>query len=239
MNLPPIFAAIDTAEFDHARMLVDAVKGSGVGIKLGLEFFNKFGPQGVRDLELGNLPLFLDLKYHDIPNTVAGAVRSIAELEPDVMNVHAGGGLAMMKAAKQALDEEASKRARTTHLIAVTILTSMDDDDLDMVGQKAPVGEQVLRLAKLAQSAGLDGVVCSPHDIAAVRLACGPEFITVVPGVRPAGVAVGDQKRVMTPERAMAEGATSLVIGRAITGACDPKASAKQLVASIQSPSGL
>jgi len=234
MSLPPIFAAIDTADFDHARQLINAVKGSGVGIKLGLEFFNKFGPQGVKDLNLGDLPLFLDLKYHDIPNTVAGAVRSIAGLEPDVLNVHAGGGLAMMKAAKEALAEGAAARTKTTQLIAVTILTSLDDEDLAMIGQQTPLNEQVVRLASLTKKAGLDGVVCSPHDIAAINTACGPNFTTIVPGVRPAGVESGDQKRIMTPEKAMAEGATSLVIGRAITSAQDPKAAARQLVASLQ-----
>ena len=239
MTLPSIFAAIDTADFDRARELVDAVKGSGVGIKLGLEFFNKFGPEGVKALDLNGLPLFLDLKYHDIPNTVAGAVRSIAELEPDVINVHAAGGLAMLKAAKEALDEKAANRSVHTRLIAVTILTSMDDEDLEAVGQKTPVGDQVVRLALLAKKAGLDGVVCSPHDIASVREACGSDFVTVVPGVRPMNVSAGDQKRVMTPEKAMTEGATSLVIGRAISGSNEPKLAARQLVASLETNSSL
>jgi orotidine-5'-phosphate decarboxylase len=231
--LPKIFVAVDTAELDRARELVDAIRGTEAGVKLGMEFFNKFGPAGVRELNLDGTPVFIDLKYHDIPNTVAGAVRSISSLSPDVINVHAAGGEAMMRAAKKALDESTRDSDRRPALIAVTVLTSLDDSDLSDVGQQAPVLDQVVRLARLTQKSGLDGVVCSPNDVAAIRKACGEEFLTIVPGVRPSSVAQGDQKRVMTPEAAISQGASSLVIGRAITGADEPQKIIAGLLADI------
>ena len=188
------------------------------GLKLGLEFFSAHGPDGVRAFNDFGLPLFLDLKFHDIPNTVAGAVRAVAGLGAGIVNLHAAGGPAMMKAALEAARTANPK----TKVIAVTVLTSLGDDDLVSVGQRPPAGEQVLRLATLARDCGLDGVVCSAHEIAALRAALGPDFLLVVPGIRPAGSAVGDQGRVMGPKEAHKAGADILVIGRPITAAADP-----------------
>lgn len=225
---PKIFCAIDTPDLNHAKSLAKSISGTGCGIKLGLEFFNAFGPQGIRDIikEIGGTPVFLDLKYHDIPNTVAGAVKAVSALGVQYLNVHAAGGVEMMKAAKAAC-------APGTKLLAVTVLTSMDDVNLISVGQAVPAADQVERLAKLAHDAGLDGVVCSAHEISRLRSACGPDFVLMVPGIRPAGSDTGDQKRVMTPAEAMKAGATHLVIGRPITGAPDPAAAAREILGTI------
>ena len=167
----------------------------------------------------------------DIPNTVAGAVRAATKLRPMILNVHAGGGPAMMRAALEAAQDESNRLdIARPQVIAVTVLTSMDDDDLEAVGLREPAAEQVVRLARLAQACGLDGVVCSPREIVAIRAACGPDFTLVVPGIRPAGAAVGDQKRVMTPRDAIDAGADWLVIGRPITGAPDPAAAAQAIL---------
>ena len=225
MTLPKIFCAIDTNEMDLAIALVKQLDGI-CGIKLGLEFFNAPGVVGVlKVMEYAtDVPLFLDLKYHDIPNTVAGAVRAVTQnLKPAYLNVHASGGLEMMKAAKDACPPE-------TKLLAVTVLTSMDAENLRAVGQEADTAAQVERLAKLTQEAGLDGVVCSAHEIELIRRACGHDFVTMVPGIRPAGSATGDQKRVMTPKEAVDKGATHLVIGRPITQANDPAQAAREII---------
>jgi len=230
----PIFVAIDTPDRVGARELARRLGDSVGGIKLGLEFFNANGPEGVRDVTSGHDNLFLDLKYHDIPKTVASAVRAAVRLQPMILNVHAAGGAAMMRAARQAADEESARLGvRRPLVIAVTVLTSLDDADLGSVGQKGPVKEQVVRLARLAGDCGLDGVVCSPHEIAAIRDACGPDPTLVVPGIRPAGAVKGDQKRVMTPGEALAAGADWLVIGRPITGAADPAAAARRIAAEL------
>jgi orotidine-5'-phosphate decarboxylase len=226
----PIFVAIDTPDRERARDLARRVGDSVGGIKLGLEFFNANGPEGVRDVASGHDNLFLDLKYHDIPNTVAGAVRAAVRLWPMILNVHAAGGAAMMQAARQAAAEEAVRLGvRRPLVIAVTVLTSLDDAELEPVGQKGPVEEQVIRLARLARDCGLDGVVCSPLEIMPIREACGPDFTLVVPGIRPAGAVKGDQKRVMSPAEALAAGADWLVIGRPITSAPDPAAAARRI----------
>jgi orotidine-5'-phosphate decarboxylase len=175
------------------------------------------------------MPLFLDLKLHDIPNTVAGGVRAVADLKPALLTIHAGGGSAMMRAAVEA----ARETSPLTKMIAVTILTSLDDGDLDAMGYRDPVETQVLRLARLAQEAGVDGVVCSPREVAALRRQCGGDFILVVPGIRPAAAALGDQKRVMTPKDAIAAGASRLVIGRPITEAADPAEAARAIAAEV------
>lgn len=227
----PILVAIDTQELDRAKCLSRSLAGTVGGIKLGLEFFNAHGPVGVANVAGGRGDLFLDLKYHDIPNTVAGAVRAATKLRPMILNVHAGGGPAMMRAALEAAQDESIRLdIARPRVIAVTVLTSMADDDLEAVGQREPAAEQVVRLARLAQACGLDGVVCSPREIVAIRAACGPDFTLVVPGIRPAGAAVGDQKRVMTPRDAIDAGADWLVIGRPITGAPDPAAAAQTLL---------
>ena len=226
----PILVAIDTPDLDRAKSLSQSLAGDVGGIKLGLEFFNAHGPAGVTEVAGGRGDLFLDLKYHDIPNTVAGAVRAAMTLRPMILNVHAGGGPAMMRAALDAAEAESSRLGvARPMLIAVTVLTSMDDGDLTAVGQRGPAAEQVVRLARLTQDCGLDGVVCSPLEIAAIRDACGPDFTLIVPGIRPAGATVGDQKRVMTPREAVDAGADWLVIGRPITGAPDPAAAARDI----------
>lgn len=218
MSINPVFVAIDTPTLADARALVLAVAPHVGGVKLGLEFFAANGPSGVAAIAGLGLPIFLDLKLHDIPNTVAGAVRSLAPLAPALLTVHAAGGHAMLAAARAAAPA-------ATRVIAVTVLTSLDDDDLVAAGVADGTAAQVARLARLVRVAGCDGVVASPLETAAVR-AAWPEATIVVPGVRPAGSAVGDQKRVMTPRDALAAGASVLVIGRPITGASDPAAAA-------------
>ena len=225
----PIFVALDTTDLDYARQLAERVRGHVGGLKLGLEFFNAHGPQGVRGFEGAGLPVFLDLKFHDIPNTVAGAVRAAAQLGVSILNVHAQGGAAMMRAAVEA----ARTVSPSTRVIAVTMLTSLSDEDLPTVGLSPPVGDQVLRLASLARQCGLDGVVCSAHEIARLRSELGPDFLLVVPGIRPAGAAAGDQRRVMGPPQALAAGADVLVIGRPVTGAQDPGLAAQEIAQSL------
>jgi orotidine-5'-phosphate decarboxylase len=227
----PIFCAIDTPELARARGLATALRGAA-NIKLGLEFFAAHGPAGVREVA-GKAPLFLDLKLHDIPNTVAGAVRAVAPLKPLLLTLHSGGGPAMMREAAAAAAATA-QGGRRMQLLGVSVLTSLDDNDLTAVGQRGPVGEQVVRLALLARDNGLDGVVCSPLEVAALRAACGPKFLLVVPGIRLLGGTSGDQKRVMGPREALAAGADYLVIGRPITGAPDPAAAARALLAAAR-----
>jgi len=221
-----ILVAIDTTDVDRAQALAQALAGHVGGIKLGKEFFTANGPQGVRTVAGGEQPLFLDLKFHDIPNTVAGAIRAALALDPKILNVHAAGGRAMMQAAAEAAGEAGANRPL---LIAVTVLTSLGDEDLAEIGVNSSASDQVVRLARLAQNCGLDGVVCSAHEISAIRDACGADFKLVVPGIRPAWAAKGDQKRIMTPGEAVALGADYLVIGRPITGADDPIAAAKRI----------
>jgi orotidine-5'-phosphate decarboxylase len=209
--------------------LAAQLRGCVGGLKLGLEFFSAHGPDGVRPFVEMGLPVFLDLKYHDIPNTVAGACRAAAGLGVSILNVHAQGGSAMMRAAVEA----AKSVSPSTRVIAVTMLTSLGDDDLPSLGLTPPVGDQVVRLASLAKECGLDGVVCSAHEIVRLRKALGPDFLLVVPGIRPAGSALGDQRRVMGPAEAQAAGASVLVIGRPITGATDPSQAARDIAQSL------
>lgn len=235
MTLPKIYCAIDTGDLEAAKTMARAVAPAGCGLKLGMEFFNAQGPQGIAEIQKAQpgISLFIDLKYHDIPNTVAGAVRSIARLAPDFLNVHASGGLEMMKTALDALNDEAQKRSiKPPLLIAVTVLTSMDETAVTGVGWQLPIVDQVKRLASLTQQAGLAGVVCSPLEIAAVRDVCGPDFLTMVPGIRPAA-ANDDQKRIMTPKQAVAAGVHHMVIGRPITQAASPYDAARQILADI------
>jgi len=229
VNANSVFVALDTTDPDYARQLAERVRTSVGGLKLGMEFFNAHGPNGVRPfLDMG-LPVFLDLKYHDIPNTVAGACRAAASLGVSILNVHAQGGAAMMRAALDATKNVSP----STKLIAVTMLTSLSDEDLPSVGLTPPVGDQVLRLASLTQQCGLDGVVCSAHEIEPLRKELGPDFLLVVPGIRPAGTAVGDQRRVMGPAEARDAGASLLVIGRPITQAADPGQAARDIAESL------
>lgn len=233
-NGNPILVALDTPDAGRAKDLANSLAGAVGGIKIGLEFFNANGPAGVAEVEGGRGDLFLDLKYHDIPNTVAGAVRAAVKLRPMILNVHAAGGPAMMRAALDAAESESARLGCPRPLvIAVTVLTSMDDSDLAAVGQQGPAAEQVIRLARLTRDCGLDGVVCSPLEIGPIRAACGPDFTLVTPGIRPPGDAVGDQKRVMTPREAVDAGADWLVIGRPITAAPDPAAAARAILQSL------
>jgi len=229
MTKNPVFVALDTPSLDRARTLAQTLKPFVGGVKLGLEFYGANGPDGVRAIASVGAPVFLDLKLHDIPNTVAGAMKALAPIRAAILNVHASGGAAMMRAAAEA----AGTIEHRAKIIAVTVLTSLEDRDLPGIGVSGTALEQAVRLAVLARESGLDGVVCSPHEIAAVRAACGPEFLIVTPGVRPAGGELGDQKRVMTPKQAVDAGADILVIGRPITGARDPVKAARQIAADL------
>jgi orotidine-5'-phosphate decarboxylase len=220
-----IFVALDTPDLDRARTIAQRVRDHVGGIKLGLEFFCAHGPAGVRTMEEIGLPVFLDLKLHDIPNTVAKAVQSLAGLAPAVLTVHAAGGRAMLEDAKAAAHP-------ATKVVAVTMLTSLDEDDLAATGVSGSAHDQVLRLAELARTAGLDGIVCSGAEVKAAH-AAWPKGYFVVPGVRPAGGDLGDQKRVVTPRIALDHGASILVIGRPITGAEDPDAAARAIAATL------
>jgi orotidine-5'-phosphate decarboxylase len=228
---PRLFVAIDTPDVARAAALAKAISGVGCGIKLGLEFFSAQGPNGVEKVVAAapDAPIFLDLKFHDIPNTVAAAVRSSLALKPFILNVHAAGGKAMMAAAAEA----AAKASPRPLVIAVTVLTSLDDNDLASLGQTGPAADQVVRLATLAKNSGLDGVVCSAHEAAVLRKALAPDFKLIVPGIRPAGADVGDQKRVMGPKQAIEAGADFLVVGRPITEASDPATAARAIAADM------
>lgn len=222
----PIYVALDTPDVKAALALADEVRPHAGGLKIGLEFVSAHGPEGVKAIVALGLPVFLDVKLHDIPTTVAGAVRALVQLGVKIVNVHASGGTAMMKAAKEAAGDKA-------RIIGVTILTSLDDDDMAAVGFAGSAAAQAVRLARLAKAAGLDGVVCSAHDLKAVREACGANFLTVVPGSRPVGSALNDQKRFMTPEAARAAGADILILGRPVTHAADPREACRQVAASL------
>ncbi len=225
-----IYCAVDTPDLAQARALGQALRGSIGGLKLGLEFFGAQGRAGVEAMATLGLPIFLDLKLHDIPNTVASAVKALVPLGLRLMTIHAGGGSVMMKAAVEAAAEAAAKTGvERPRILGVTVLTSMDTGDLAEVGVHTQPRDQVLRLAALAEASGLDGVICSPHEITALRQARDPGFLLVVPGIRPAGAAVGDQKRVMTPREAVDLGADYLVIGRPITASPDPAGAARSI----------
>ncbi len=221
----PIFVAIDTPDLARAKAIAQRVRNHVGGLKLGLEFFCANGHAGVREMAAIGLPIFLDLKLHDIPNTVAKAVQSLGPLKPAILTIHASGGRAMMEDAKAAAPIG-------TKVVAVTVLTSLDGSDLTSVGLPDDPHAQVVRLTALAREAGIDGIVCSGNEVAAARKAW-PGGYFVVPGVRPAGGDVGDQKRVMTPRAALDAGASILVIGRPITAAADPDAAARAIEATL------
>lgn len=222
----PVFCALDTVDLRQALDWGRAVAPFVGGLKIGLEFFNANGPDGVKAVVGLGLPVFADLKLHDIPNTVAGGVRGIAPLGVAMLNIHASGGPAMMRAAVEEARKAGSKRMK---ILGVTVLTSLDEGDLRATGVVGTPQEQVLRLAQLAKDSGLDGVVCGSQEIAPLRAALGREFMLVVPGIRPAGADLRDQKRVMTPFEARALGANVLVVGRPITAASDPAAAARAI----------
>lgn len=221
----PIFVAIDTPDIDRAVILAEAASARVGGVKLGLEFFSAQGPEGVRRISALGLPVFLDLKLHDIPNTVAKAVEALAPLKPAILTVHGAGGQAMLQSAKAAAATE-------TKVVAVTVLTSLDESDLAAAGVQGSPAEQVGRLTALARSSGIDGIVCSGAEVAQAK-ASWPDGFFVVPGVRPAGADAGDQKRVVTPAEAIERGASVVVIGRAITGAPDPARAMMDIAASL------
>lgn len=226
----PVFCALDTTDLGRAETLARSLQGSVGGVKIGMEFFNAHGPAGYRAVAAAGLPIFLDLKLHDIPNTVAGGIRAVLPLCPAIVNVHTAGGAAMMRAAADAAKEAGESRPL---VIGVTMLTSLDASDLADTGVTGSPADHVRRLANLAAASGLDGVVCSAHEIEVLRRDLGKDFKLIVPGIRPAGSDVADQKRVMTPAQALARGADVLVIGRPITGAGDPRAAAEEIGRSL------
>ena len=223
--MKPIFVAIDTTDFDRAIAIARAVRNDAGGVKLGLEFFSSHGPAGVQRIAELGMPVFLDLKLHDIPNTVAKAVAALAPLQPAILTVHAAGGQAMLAAAKAAAPIG-------TKVVAVTVLTSLDEADLACTGIASAPSDQVVRLAMLARDSGVDGIVCSGAEVASVRRLWREGFF-VVPGVRPHGADSADQKRVVTPARALDDGASVIVIGRPITAAPDPARAIMDIAASL------
>ncbi len=204
------------------------LRGLGVGVKIGLELFTGFGPDMVRRLSEEGFPVFLDLKFHDIPHTVDGAVRAACALEPAMLNVHASGGVPMMKAAV------AASAGSGVRMLAVTVLTSLGSEDLDGMGWSLGTAGTVLRLAGMASESGMDGVVCSPNEAAAVRKALGPDFFIITPGIRPAGSESSDQKRFSTPADAVRDGADAIVVGRPVCGAPDPGAAAASILEEVE-----
>lgn len=228
-----ILVALDVDSRSKALALADALRGSVAGYKIGKQLFTAEGPDIVRALTARGDRVFLDLKFHDIPNTVAGAVGAAVATGAWMVNVHASGGTAMMRAAADAARTTAARTGQARPLvIGVTVLTSLDDAALAEVGSTRGVMEQVVLLAKLARAAGLDGVVASPQEIGAIRAACGPDFAIVTPGIRPSGMqGQDDQARTLTPAEAIAAGATYLVIGRPITAAANPRAAAEAIAA--------
>ena len=237
MNHPGacLYCAVDTTDLEAARTLVRQLRGLIGGIKLGLEFFVAHGAAGVRTVMADSgLPLFLDLKFHDIPNTVVGAVRAALAVQPAFLTVHTSGGAAMMKTAAEVAHAEADRLGIVRpRLLGVTVLTSLTDRELWTVGQATPVADQVSRLAALARESGIDGIVCSPHEITTLRARFGPELVIMVPGIRPARSFHGDQQRVLTPAEARIAGADYLVIGRPITQDKNPAAAARRIVAEL------
>jgi len=226
----PVFCAVDTTSVTQAVTLAQSLIGKVGGLKVGMEFFYANGPTGYQAVAETGVPIFLDLKLHDIPNTVAGGIRAITPLKPSILTIHTAGGIEMMKAAKQASMEAAGP---SPIVVGVTVLTSLDESDLKMAGVRDTAADQVRRLASNAQEAGLDGVVCSPLEVDLLRADCGPNFKLIVPGIRPSGSAIGDQKRVMGPAEALAKGADVLVIGRPITQANHPANAAEAIQAEI------
>ncbi|GAM07152.1 MULTISPECIES: orotidine-5'-phosphate decarboxylase [Novosphingobium] len=221
MSNNPVYLALDVPRLDAAEALARKVKDHVGGIKLGLEFFCAHGHHGVREIQKVGLPIFLDLKLHDIPNTVAAAMQAINTLNPAVVTIHAAGGRAMMEDAKAAAGEN-------TKVVAVTVLTSLDNDDLSAIGITADPMEQALRLAELSQAAGLDGIVCSGHEVGAIHKQWKDGYF-VVPGLRLPDSKLADQKRIVSPREARDNGASLLVVGRPIRGAEDPLAAAKAI----------
>jgi orotidine-5'-phosphate decarboxylase len=221
--------ALDFPDEEQALALVDRLGNTCQWFKVGMELYYATGNSIIHHLRDRGFNVFLDLKLHDIPNTVAGAVRSVTQTGASLLTIHAGGGAAMMSAAAEAACAPGSPR-----LLAVTVLTSMDATQLTGIGITASPADQVLRLARLAQASGIDGMVCSPEEVALLRKETGPETLLVIPGIRPTGSALGDQKRIATPAQAIADGASLLVVGRPITRAIDPVHAARAILHEIE-----
>lgn len=225
-----LYCALDTVDLAQARLWAGQVAGHVDGVKLGLEFFLAHGPAGVRAIQAVGLPIFLDLKLHDIPNTVAGAVRAVAGLGVAVLTVHASGGAAMLRAAAETAEATATAAGvPVPKLVGVTVLTSLAETDLQQTGQVGPLPEQVVRLAQLAVQNGLAGVVSSAKEAALLRAKLGGAPLLVVPGIRPTWAEAGDQKRIVTPGEAVRLGGSLLVVGRPITEARDPADAARRV----------
>jgi orotidine-5'-phosphate decarboxylase len=229
-----IIIALDVGTKREALALAEALKDARV-FKIGMELFTAEGPALLEEaVRMGKKP-FLDLKYHDIPNTVAGAVRSAARNGVYMLTLHTSGGMEMMAAAARAAQEESARTGKERPvLLGVTVLTSLKDEELRRIGFAHAVADQVLRLAVLAKDSGLDGVVCSPHEIESIKRECGSDFLVVTPGIRPAWAAAQDQKRIMTPAEAIGKGADFLVIGRPITGAPSPHEAFLKILAELE-----
>ena len=234
-----LIVALDVDTAADAIALADRLRGVAGGFKVGNRLFTSHGPAFVSDLVSRGDRVFLDLKYHDIPNTVAGAVAAAARLGVWMVNVHASGGVDMMRAARDAAAEESARRSRPAPLvIAVTMLTSLSQDSMAEIGMAGPLPAQVERLAALARSAGLDGVVASPQEIGLIRARCGPAFQIVTPGIRGAADSKGDQSRTLSAAEALSAGASYLVVGRPIIAAADPRAAAERIVAECRATAG-
>lgn len=216
----PLIIALDYPSMDAALCMADRLDPERCRVKVGKELFTRSGPSVLDALHGRGFEVFLDLKFHDIPNTVAAAVQAAAEQGVWMVNVHACGGRRMMEAARERLEQN----GLSTHLIAVTVLTSMTADELASTGVSSPLDEHVEHLAKLAKDSGMDGVVCSAQEAARLKAACGEDFLKVTPGIRPSFTQAGDQRRIMTPQQAMDAGSTHLVVGRPVTQAEDPMA---------------
>jgi len=228
-----LIVVLDYPDLNSALAMADTLDPRLCRVKVGKELFTRAGPEVLRALKSRGFEVFLDLKYHDIPNTVAQAVLAAAEAGVWMVNVHASGGARMMMAARDALNK-ISPESRPL-LIGVTVLTSMSQEELNALGVSGSLEEQVIRLAGLAKDSGLDGVVCSALEAQRIKQVCGPEFVTVTPGIRPAGSSANDQTRIMTPEQAIRSGADYLVVGRPITAASDPMDATKRILAEIAS----
>jgi orotidine-5'-phosphate decarboxylase len=234
-----IIFALDVGDFESAREWVDRLKGRVGWFKIGLELFTATGPDIVKMVKDSDIKCFLDLKFHDIPNTVAGAVRSAVRTGADMMTVHLSGGRAMLQAAQDAAGDESGRLgSRRPLIVGVSVLTSLGSDDLTDIGVERNPADQVIHLAKLAASCRLDGMVCSAEDLAHIRRQVPAGLMLVTPGIRPGGSQTGDQKRVATPSAALQAGADLLVIGRPISGAPDPSKAVQQIVEEMEAASG-
>ena len=229
-DVNPIYCALDMADKEQADRFAADLKHVIGGLKIGMTYFYANGVEGYQSIAQHGLPIFLDLKLHDIPNTVACAVRALCPLKPAILNIHVGGGRAMMQEAAKAAAEFGEQAPL---LIGVTVLTSLEKNDLDDIGIVHNATEQTLKLANLAQKSGLDGIVCAAHEITQLRRECGADFKLIVPGIRPEGHPTHDQKRIMTPKSAYEAGADILVIGRPITDATNPADAARQITQSL------